>query len=64
LTEKAWNYKRASFASINAIDEKTNSANPQIQVLQSQMNAQKANISVLQEQLSTALENETEFLIW
>jgi HlyD family secretion protein len=47
--------KEQVLASINAIDEKTNSANPQIQVLQSQMNAQKANISVLQEQLSTAI---------
>ena len=47
--------KEQVLASINAIDEKTNSANPQIQVLQSQMNAQKANISVLQEQLSTAV---------
>lgn len=42
-------------ASINALDEKTNSANPQIQVLQSQIIGQKANISVLQEQLSTAI---------
>lgn len=47
--------KEQVLASINAIDEKTNSANPQIQVLQSQMNSQKANISVLQEQLSTAI---------
>jgi HlyD family secretion protein len=47
--------KEQVLASINAIDEKTNSANPQIQVLQSQMNSQKANISVLQEQLSTAV---------
>ena len=47
--------KEQVLASINAIDEKTNSANPQIQVLQSQMNAQKGNIAVLQEQLSTAI---------
>ena len=47
--------KEQILATINAIDEKTNSANPQIQVLQSQINGQKANISVLQEQLSTAI---------
>ena len=47
--------KEQVLASINAIDEKTNSANPQIQILQSQMNAQKGNIAVLQEQLSTAI---------
>ena len=47
--------KEQVLASINALDEKTNSANPQIQVLQSQINTQKANISVLQEQLSTAI---------
>lgn len=47
--------KEQVLASINAIDEKTNSAQPQIQVLQSQMNSQKANISVLHEQLSTAI---------
>ncbi|MFT3919032.1 HlyD family secretion protein [Cloacibacterium sp.] len=47
--------KEQVLASINALDEKTNSANPQIQVLQSQIIGQKANISVLQEQLSTAI---------
>lgn len=47
--------KEQVLASINAIDEKTNSATPQIQVLQSQLQSQKANISVLQEQLSAAI---------
>jgi Multidrug resistance efflux pump len=42
-------------ASINAIEQKTNSALPQISVLQSQYNSQKANISVLQEQLQNAV---------
>ncbi|WP_447950927.1 HlyD family secretion protein [Chryseobacterium koreense] len=42
-------------ASIGAIEEKTGSAMPQIQVLQSQINSQKANISVLQEQLQNAV---------
>lgn len=47
--------KEQILASINAIGEKTNSAQPQIQVLQSQYNSQNANIGVLQEQLSTAI---------
>ena len=47
--------KEQVLASINAIDEKTNSAVPQIQVLQTQYNAQKAQISILQEQLKNAI---------
>ncbi len=42
-------------ATIGAIEQKTNSATPQIQVLQSQINSQRANISVLQEQLQNAI---------
>ncbi|MBF8456751.1 HlyD family efflux transporter periplasmic adaptor subunit [Kaistella sp. G5-32] len=42
-------------ASIDAIDQKTNSALPQIQVLQSQISGQSANIGVLQEQLQNAV---------
>ncbi|KMQ72664.1 HlyD family secretion protein [Chryseobacterium koreense] len=41
-------------ASIGAIEQKTGSATPQIQVLQSQINTQKANISVLKVQLQNA----------
>ncbi len=47
--------KEQVLASINALDEKTNSAAPQIEVLQSQFHSQKANISVMQEQLSAAI---------
>ena len=42
-------------ASIDAIEQKTNSAMPQIQVLQSQISGQSANISILQEQLQNAI---------
>ena len=42
-------------ASIDAIDQKTNSALPQIQVLQSQISGQSANVGVLQEQLQNAV---------
>ncbi len=42
-------------ASISAIEQKTGSAAPQIQVLQAQYNSQRANISVLQEQLQNAV---------
>ena len=42
-------------ASIDAIDQRTNSALPQIQVLQSQISGQSANISVLQEQFQNAV---------
>ncbi|TXF77445.1 HlyD family secretion protein [Chryseobacterium sp.] len=47
--------KEQIIASIDAIDQKTNSALPQIQVLQTQVTAQSANISVLQEQLQNAV---------
>lgn len=47
--------KEQIIASIDAIEQKTGSAAPQIQVLQSQFNSQKANISVLQEQLQNAV---------
>lgn len=47
--------KEQVIASINAINEKTNSAEPQIQVLQTQYNSQKAQISVLQEELKNAV---------
>lgn len=42
-------------ASLRAIEQKTNSATPQIQVLQAQINSQRANISVLQEQLENTV---------
>ena len=42
-------------ASIDAMDQKTNSALPQIQVLQSQISGQSANVSILQEQLQNAV---------
>ena len=47
--------KEQIIASIDAIDQKTNSALPQIQVLQTQISGQSANISVLQEQLQNAI---------
>ncbi len=47
--------KEQVLASIDAIDQKTNSALPQIQVLQSQISGQSANVSILQEQLQNAL---------
>ena len=47
--------KEQVLASINAIDEKTNDAAPQIAVLQSQLATQKSQIAVLQEQLNNAV---------
>lgn len=47
--------KEQVLASINAIDEKTNSAGPQIQVLQSQLATQNSQIAVLNEQLNNAI---------
>lgn len=47
--------KAQVIASLDAIGEKTNSAVPQIQVLQSQYHSQNANISVLKEQLQNAV---------
>lgn len=47
--------KEQVLASIDAIDQKTNSALPQIQVLQSQISGQSANVSILQEQLQNAV---------
>ncbi len=47
--------KEQVIASIDAIDQKTNSALPQIQVLQSQISGQSANVSILQEQLQNAV---------
>ena len=47
--------KEQVIASIDAMEQKTNSALPQIQVLQTQVSAQSANVSVLQEQLQNAV---------
>lgn len=47
--------KEQVIASLDAIDQKTNSALPQIQVLQSQISAQSANISIFDEQLQNAI---------
>ena len=47
--------KEQVIATIDAIDQKTNSALPQIQVLQSQISTQSANVSILQEQLQNAV---------
>lgn len=47
--------KEQILAGITAIDEKTNSATPQIQVLETQHHAQKAQIGILQEQLKNAV---------
>ena len=47
--------KEQVVASMDAIDQKTNSALPQIQVLQSQISGQSANVSILQEQLQNAV---------
>ncbi|KIA85930.1 HlyD family secretion protein [Kaistella jeonii] len=47
--------KEQVIASMDAIEQKTNSALPQIQVLQSQISGQSANVSILQEQLQNAI---------
>ncbi|QBO56985.1 HlyD family secretion protein [Chryseobacterium salivictor] len=47
--------KEQVIASLDAIGQKTNSAIPQIQVLQSQYHSQNASISVLKEQLQNAV---------
>lgn len=47
--------KEQVLASINAIEQKTNDAAPQIAVLQSQLATQNAQIAVLQEQLNNAV---------
>lgn len=47
--------KEQVVASIEALDQKTNSAVPQIQVLQTQISTQSANVSVLNEQLDNAV---------
>ena len=47
--------KEQVIASMDGIEQKTNSALPQIQVLQSQISGQSANVSVLQEQLQNAI---------
>ena len=47
--------KEQVIASIDALEQKTGSAVPQIQILQTQISAQSANISVLQEQLRNAV---------
>lgn len=47
--------KEQVIASMDAIDQKTNSALPQIQVLQTQISGQSANVSILQEQLQNAV---------
>ncbi len=48
--------KEQVIASINSLEEKTNSATPQIQVLQTQYNSQKSQIGVLQQQLKNAVQ--------
>ena len=47
--------KEQVLASINAIEQKTNDAAPQIAVLQSQLATQNSQITVLQEQLNNAV---------
>jgi len=47
--------KEQVIASIYALEQKTVSADPQIQVLKTQISAQSANVSVLQEQLRNAV---------
>ncbi|MCW4451965.1 HlyD family efflux transporter periplasmic adaptor subunit [Kaistella sp. BT6-1-3] len=47
--------KEQVIASIDALEQKTGSAVPQIQVLQTQISAQSANVSVLQEQFRNAV---------
>lgn len=42
-------------ASLNALDQKTNDAAPQISVLETQINSQKSQVAVLQEQLNNAV---------
>ncbi|MGA9212213.1 HlyD family secretion protein [Kaistella sp.] len=47
--------KEQVLANLDAISQKTNSALPQIQVLQSQISSQSDNVSILQEQLTNAV---------
>lgn len=47
--------KEQVIETIGAIEQKTGSADPQIQILQSQISSQRANISVLNEQLQNAV---------
>ncbi|WP_373708404.1 HlyD family secretion protein [Kaistella sp.] len=47
--------KEQVLATMDAIEQKTNSALPQIQVIQSQISGQSANVSILQEQLQNAV---------
>ena len=47
--------KEQVLATMDAIEQKTNSALPQIQVLKSQISGQSANVSILQEQLQNAV---------
>lgn len=42
-------------ASMNALEQKTNDATPQISILETQINAQKSQIAILQEQLNNAV---------
>lgn len=46
--------KEQVLVSLKAISEKTQSASPQVQILQTQMKSQEGNIAVLQEQLKSA----------
>lgn len=46
--------KEQVLARLKAIGEKTQSASPQVEILQTQMTSQEGNIAVLQEQLKTA----------
>ena len=47
--------KEQVISSMDAIEQKTNSARPQIQILQAQISGQAANISILQEQLQNSI---------
>lgn len=47
--------KEQILASIDAMEQKTNSALPEIQVLETQISGQSANVSILQEQLQNAV---------
>jgi HlyD family secretion protein len=47
--------REQTLASLNALDQKTNDAAPQISVLETQINTQKSQMGVLQEQLNNAI---------
>ena len=53
--------KEQAASSVNALNQKTNDASPQISILESQMDAQRKKIAVQEEQLRTLLKEQQRF---